>query len=338
MSAPQAADQAATMPSPEGQPVPRPERRPSLQARLCAAAIRLIIRRERWGDEQALARRARRLFGAPSAYGLWRSHGVKIQPSTHATIRGEWLQPQRPDDRVLLYIHGGGFVSCSAATHRPITCQLARSTGARVFAVDYPLAPESRYPAAPDAILAAYRWLIHDVVPPDRLAVIGDSAGGNLALGLLIRARDEGLPLPACAVALSPWLDLSGSLPSIRSNDGHCAMFRPRNVTDFAAAYLGPDAEPETWASPLGCEVAGLPPILLQVGATELLHDDSVQMHEKLQAAGGESALQVYDGVFHGWHVLDGILPEARLALDQAATFLNRHLAKGNNPGPPQTP
>ena len=300
---------------------------PSLQARLCAAAVRMVIRRERWGDELALARRARRLLGAPRLYGRVRAYGVRIRPSTHPRIHGEWIDPHRDVGRVILYVHGGGFVSCSAATHRPITSQLARSAYSRVFAVDYPLAPESRYPAAPDAVLDAYRWLVHDVVAADRLAVIGDSAGGNLIVGLLVRARDGGLPLPACAVALSPWLDLRGRLSSVRSNDGRCAMFRPQNMIDFARAYLGRIAEPDDWASPLGCDLRGLPPILLQVASDELLRDDAVHLHEKVRSHGGVSELQAYDGVFHGWHMLDGIVREARAALDLVASFVDAHLA-----------
>jgi acetyl esterase/lipase len=299
--------------------------RPSIQSRLVAAAIRLIVRRERWGDDRALARRARRLFGAPPVYGWLRSHGVRIRPSTHPQIPGEWLHSRRDTGRVTLYVHGGGFVSCSAATHRPITSQLARSTGC-VFAVNYPLAPESRYPAAPDAVLAAYRWLLDEVVSPNHLAVIGDSAGGNLAVGLLLRVRDAGLPLPACAVALSPWLDLSGSLPSVQANNGRCAMFRPGNMTDFARAYLGTGTEPEDWAFPLRCDLNGLPPLLLQVGSDELLLDDALQLHSKLRSRGGDSALEIYDGVFHGWHLLDGIMPEASTALNRVASFLDAHL------------
>jgi acetyl esterase/lipase len=230
----------------------------------------MLVRREHWGSEGALARRARRVFGAPRLYGRLRARGVHIRPVTHAQIRGEWLRPTTENGSVVLYIHGGGFESCSAATHRPITSRLALSSGASVCALGYPLAPEFRYPAALDAVLAEYRWLIHDLVSPRRLAVLGDSAGGNLTMALLVRARDEGLPLPACGVALSPWVDLSGSSPSVQANNGRCAMFRPRNMTDFARAYLGSTSVSDGYASPLQCDLSGLPPVLLQVGSQEL--------------------------------------------------------------------
>lgn len=299
----------------------------SWQAALCAAMIPLLVRREHWGDERALARRARRLFGAPRWYGHWRAHGLHRESSTHPRIAGEWLHPPGARTRVILYIHGGGFVSCSAASHRPITSQLARRARASVFALDYPLAPESRYPSALDAVVEAYRWLVTDVVPPGRLAVIGDSAGGHLAVSLLLRARDESLPLPACAVALSPWLDLTGGSPSVETNNGRCAMFRPRNMADFARAYLGSTAQPDGYAAPLRCELRGLPPLLFQVGSDELLRDDAVRMHEAIQRVGGVSELQVFDGMFHGWHMLDGLVPEARIAMQQVAAFLDAHLA-----------
>lgn len=302
---------------------------PSWQSRLCASGIRLLVRREQWGRDHELARRLRRILGAPRLYAALRTYGVSIRPSTHPQIRGEWIHPRDPTDRVILYVHGGGFVSCSAATHRPITCQLARSTGASVFALDYPLAPEHPCPAAPNAVAAAYRWLILDRVTPSRLAVAGDSAGGNLALGLLARARDASIPLPACGVALSPWLDLTGGSPSVQSNDGHCAMFRPRNMTDCAHTYLGGTQPADPVASPLLGDLSALPPVLLQVGSTELLRDDAVRAHEKIQAVGGESTLQVFDGMFHGWHMLDGIVPEARAAIREVATFLARHMGTG---------
>jgi acetyl esterase/lipase len=247
-------------------------------------------------------------------------------PSTRPDVRGEWLHPSDSTGNVILYIHGGGFVSCSAATHRPITSRLARSTGASVFAVDYPLSPESRHPAALDAVMEAYRWLVREVGTAGRLAVVGDSAGGNLTLGLLVRARDEGVPLPACAVALSPWLDLSASSPSVQSNDGRCAMFRPRNMIDFARAYLGTVDPSARYASPIDCDLSGLPPVLFQVGSSELLLDDALRAHERIQSAGGQSEVHVFDGVFHGWHMLDGIVPEARRAIMRVSTFLaDRH-------------
>jgi len=281
-----------------------------------------------------VARRARRLFGSPSVYQWLRSRGLRLTPAGGTGVRGEWLARADADDSVVLYMHGGGYVSCSAKSHRPITSALARLTGARVFAPDYRLAPEHRYPAALDDAVAAYRWLLKQGQPAGAVAVAGDSAGGGLVLGLLLRARDEGLPLPACGVCFSPWADLTGKSPSVRLNDGRCAMFRTENFAEFAAAYLGGASPFDPYASPAHADLSGLPPLLLQVGSTELLLDDSRLVHRKIQEAGGASRLETYDDVFHCWQMLEGIVPESGDAMRQAAAFIRKHLSGGGDGGP----
>jgi acetyl esterase/lipase len=128
-------------------------------------------------------------------------------------------------------------------------------------------------------------------------------------------------------VCFSPWADLAGTSESIRANDGRCAMFRPNNITDFATAYLGETSPLEAFASPVFADLAGLPPLLLQVGSTELLLDDSRRVHDTIQRAGGTSRLEIFDGVFHGWQMLAGIIPEANVALRQAAAFVRESCA-----------
>lgn len=315
---------------------------PSWQARCVNASVRLLVRRKRWGaDERAVARRARRLFGAPSPYGWLSTRGLNVRPINEKrdglVVRGEWIEPEHADDgsssrgddgEVIFYIHGGGFVSCSAATHRPITAALARLTRRRVFSLDYRLAPEHRYPAALDDAVAAYRWLLtHERLSPRAISFAGDSAGGGLVLASLLRVRDAGLPLPACAVCFSPWTDLAGTGESQRFNDGLCSMFRTENTAEFAPAYLGDASPREPYASPAYADLAGLPPLLLQVGSTELLLDDARCVHRKIQAAHGISRLEIYEDVVHGWQMLDGFVPEARTALRQAASFMRDPLS-----------
>jgi epsilon-lactone hydrolase len=299
----------------------------SWQARCLTVAVRVSIRRRRWGDEAALARRARRVFGAPRPLQWLRTRGVRIDPAHDAGIRGEWIVADRSDEGAVLYIHGGGYVAGSAATHRPITAGLARRARRRVFAMEYRLAPEHRFPAALDDAVAAYRWLLARGVAPPSIALAGDSAGGGLALAVLLRLRDEGLPLPGSAVCFSPWTDLAGTGRSLRSNDGRCAMFRPENIADFARAYLGAASALTPHASPVFGDLCGLPPLLLQVASSELLLDDARRVHEKVRAAGGVSRLDVVDGVFHAWPMLDGLMPEAGVALQQAAAFMNEPAA-----------
>jgi acetyl esterase/lipase len=296
---------------------------PSWQARCLTLAIRVLMRRASWGDPHTLVRRARRLFGAPNPLGWLRTRGVRIERVRQGPVRGEWVTPERSDRGVLLYLHGGGYVACSAASHRPITAALARLARRRVFSLDYRLAPDHRFPAALDDAVAAYRWLLEQGTSPRLLALAGDSAGGGLVLGTLLRARDEGLPRAACAVCFSPWTDLAGTGDSLRTNDGRCAMFRPENIAAFARIYLGDAAPRDPYASPVFADLGGLPPLLLQVGSSELLLDDARRVHDGIRGAAGASTLQVFDGVFHVWHMLDGFLPEARVALQQAAEFLN---------------
>lgn len=300
----------------------------SWQSHLVSASIRILIRRRSWGDdEQRIARRARRLFGSPKLFQRLRTRGLHLTRIENEKVRGEWLEVENPLTGVILYIHGGGYVSCSASTHRPITAALARLSRCRVFSLDYRLAPEHRFPAALDDAIAAYQWLLEQGVAANGISLAGDSAGGGLVLAALLRARDAGLPLPSSAVCFSPWTDLAGTSASVRSNDGRCAMFRPENSGEFAAAYLGNASPLNPYASPVFADFDGLPPLLLQVGSTELLLDDTRRVHDKIQGAKGVSVLEVYDDVPHCWQMLDGFVPEARIALEKAAAFIREHLS-----------
>jgi monoterpene epsilon-lactone hydrolase len=228
---------------------------------------------------------------------------------------------------VLLYLHGGGYVAGSPVSHRPITAALARLSRQRVFALRYRLAPAHRFPAALDDAMAAYRWLLDRRASPEGLTLAGDSAGGGLVLAALVRARDEGLPRSAAAACFSPWTDLAATGASLQRGNGRAPALRPEIVAAFARLYLGDASPTHPYASPIFADLGGLPPVLLQAGSTEDLLDDTLRVHAKIQAAAGSSTLQVYDGMFHVWHMLDGLVPESRRALDQAATFLTTHIA-----------
>ncbi|HEX8852427.1 MAG TPA: alpha/beta hydrolase [Pyrinomonadaceae bacterium] len=300
---------------------------PSWQARCLNAGVKALIRRRRWGaGEAGVVRRARRLMGAPPPFQWLRTRGLRVRLVREQGVRGEWLvAPASDESCAILYIHGGGFVSCSPSTHRPITAALARLGRRPVFSLDYRLAPEHRFPAALDDALAAYRWLLGQGLRPESIALAGDSAGGGLVLTTLLRVRDEGLPAPSCAVCFSPWTDLAGTGASVRANDGRCAMFRPENMSEFASVYLGQTSPREPYASPAYASFERLPPLLLQVGSTELLLDDARRIYARILEAGGASRLEIYEDVFHCWQMLDGIIPEARAALMSAAQFIEEH-------------
>jgi monoterpene epsilon-lactone hydrolase len=288
-----------------------------------AAAVRLYVRRRTWGDERALAQRARRRLAALWLLGCAQRLRTAVVAVRNAPVVGEWVFSRNHDEGTILYLHGGGYVSCSAATHRPITAALARRAGRRVFTVNYRRAPEHRYPAALDDAVKAYRWLIGQGIAAHNIAVAGDSAGGGLVLALLLRIRDGGGPMPSSAVCFSPWADLAGSGDSVHLTEGRCAMFHGQNIREFARAYLAEASPLDPYASPLYGNLTALPPLLFQVGSDELLLDDARRVHEKVRAAGGTSTLQVYEGMFHGWQMFDGLIPEAGSALRDAAAFIN---------------
>jgi monoterpene epsilon-lactone hydrolase len=294
---------------------------PSWQSRLAAAYVRASIRRTDWGQGMALARRARRVFGAPAFFSRQLLWGLDRTPGDQ--VRGEWLSAKNASATTILYIHGGGYVSGSPMTHRPVTTALARLTRCRVFSLDYRVAPEARFPAAFDDACAAYRVLAADRAT--RIALAGESAGGGLILALAMHIRDTGQRPPACIVAMSPWTDLEGTGASIRANDGRCAMFRPENIAAFASVYLDGAPASDPRASPLFGQWHDLPPTLFQVGSTELLLDDSRASHEAIIAAGGRSRLSVYEDVIHGWQLLAPFVPESRAALREASEFIQSH-------------
>jgi monoterpene epsilon-lactone hydrolase len=299
---------------------------PSWQARMFNAGVRILVRRRNWGNLALVSRRARVVFGAPWPYQWIARQGLECRCVRTERVNGEWLVPRQPRHGTILYIHGGGFVSCSAATHRPITASLARRTRAAVFSANYRLAPEVPFPAALDDVVATYEWLVSET-RGSPVAIAGDSAGGGLALSLAVHARDAGLPAPACVVGFSPWTDLAGRGASLRENDGRDPMFRPENIPAFASLYLGRISADDPRVSPVYADLRGLPPLLLQVASTELLLDDSRRVHDRVIAAGGESQLSIYDDVHHVWQMLTPFVPEARLALGETAAFIDRHLA-----------
>jgi len=248
--------------------------------------------------------------------------GVTISPANAGGIAGEWVEASGGAEHTLLYLHGGGYFACSAETHRPITVAYAQE-GFRVFAPNYRLAPEHPFPAALDDAVGAWRGLIDLGISPEKLVVAGDSAGGGLALALLVANRDRGDPLPAAAALFSPWTDLAATGDSVRENDRRCAMFVGANMEPAAGLYLG-GADPRTaLASPLYAELSHLPPLLIHVGSDEVLLDDSRRLAERARVAGVVVDLKVWPVVPHTWQLVFPAMPEARQSMREAAAFLH---------------
>jgi len=230
------------------------------------------------------------------------------------------------DDRLVLYLHGGGYVSGKPALYRDFTWRIAAAARARVVIIAQRLAPEHPFPAALDDAAAAYRALIAGGCDPRRMAVMGESAGGGLALAMLLKLRDEGSPLPAAAVALSPWTDLAFTGASMQRNAQADPMIRGNEGSALASCYLA-GADPRTpYASPLYGDPTGLPPTLIQVGSDEVLLDDSVRMAERMRAAGCEVELEIWPRMPHAWHLWARVMPEARTAIERVGAFVQRRM------------
>ncbi len=250
---------------------------------------------------------------------------VTLTEAAVGGVPGEWLRSvAAPPRGTLLHLHGGGYFACSPATHRPITGGFARR-GFHVFAPDYRLAPEHPFPAAVEDAVATYRGLLEGGVPANRLTVAGDSAGGGLALAMLVSLRDAGIPLPAAAALFSPWTDLVGTGASLKTNNRRDAMFRGDMIVQGAHPYLAGQDPHHPLASPLYADLQGLPPLLFHVGSYEVLLDDSLRMAARAQAAGVSTVVRTWPVVPHVWQLFP--IPEARVSMDLAADFLHAALA-----------
>jgi epsilon-lactone hydrolase len=239
-----------------------------------------------------------------------------------------WITfPGADAGRVLLYLHGGGYQIGSFRSHAELAARLGRASGRRVLLPEYRLAPEHPFPAAIDDVLTVWRWL-RGVAGLDAsaIAVAADSAGGALAVAMMTALRDTGEDLPAAAVLMSPWTDLSSSGASMTERAGEDPILTPEEVRAFAATYLA-GADPRTpLASPLFAGLDGLPPLLIQVGSAELLLSDSEELAKSAAAAGVDVTLQVREGLPHVYPGMVG-LPEAAEATDQAGAFLRDNAA-----------
>jgi monoterpene epsilon-lactone hydrolase len=221
--------------------------------------------------------------------------------------------------REILYLHGGAFALGSLEGYRAMVSHVATACRATTSVLEYRLAPEHPFPAAPDDAFAAWKAMAKDGVPR---VIVGDSAGGNLALSTMIRARDEGLPLPAAAVLLSPWLDLDHAGASMKTNAERDPLIRVGDSRAYAKLYLGGVSPRDPRVSPLYADLRGLPPLYVQVGKDECLYDDSIRLAERARAAGVEVTLDAFDGVFHVWHFFAGIAPEADDAIERIGRFV----------------
>lgn len=250
------------------------------------------------------------------------AHAVDDALAGVAAVR---FQGQGADaSRALLYLHGGGYTTGAIASHEALTSRLALAAGCPVFALDYRLAPEHPFPAALEDAVAACRALAGRGIAPGRLALAGDSAGGGLAAAALLALRDDGDALPGCAVLISPWADLAGESGWASADEAADPMVTIASLHRMAGAYLAGGDARHPLASPIFAELAGLPPLLIQVGTAEILLTDATVFAQRARAAGVEVTLEVEPGAPHVWHHFLPMLPEAVAAVERIAAFLRQ--------------
>lgn len=254
---------------------------------------------------------------------------VTFEETTIGGISGRWsTTPDAVPGRVLLYLHGGAYVVGSSLGYRPLSSALARSTRARGLALDYRLAPENPFPAAVDDTVAAYRMLLAQGISPGSIAIAGDSAGGGLTVALLMAARAAGLPMPAAALAISPWADLACDGASFSTKAAQDPALNREGLLAMAALYLNGALAQSALASPVYGDLAGLPPLLIQVGSAEVLLDDAVQLTARAAEADVAVQLEVWPEMPHVWHAFAHQLSEGRDAIAAAGAFLAARLEK----------
>ena len=255
--------------------------------------------------------RAERVFPIPPE--------IKVEQVSAPTAPAEWLRPPGAvAGRIVLYLHGGGYVIGSPRSHRHLAAAIASAGQATGLLLDYRLAPEHPFPAAVEDATAAYRWLLEQGIAPGHVVIGGDSAGGGLTVATLVALRDAGVPRPAAGVCISPWTDLTFGGASYRTRAQSDPIVSRPGIDGIAQAYLG--ATP--LASPLFADLRGLPPLLIQVGSDEVLLDDATELADRAKAAGVDTTLEVWDRMIHVWHWFLPMLDEAQAAIDGIGRFV----------------
>ena len=287
----------------------------TLQRVTGAIALNLTVQEQRTRMDE-LARRGIRL-----------PKGVTVCSDQAGGVHSEWVEPSRTDtQRVILYLHGGGYCICSLDTHRGLAALLALASEARLLVPAYRLAPEYPFPAALEDALAAYRWLLKQGIPSKQIAMGGDSAGGGLAVAAATSLRDAGEPLPASLFLLSPWTDLTFSGESMHTRRQVDPIFGRDGGPQYAPAYVGTHSPANPLISPLFADLHGLPPTLIHVGEDEILLDDSTRLEEKLKAAGVTVRLEIWAGMWHVFQIFAPWVPEAQLSIEKIGAFVRQQI------------
>lgn len=259
---------------------------------------------------------------------LKRAFGVSVEPTTVNGLYAEWLRPKNPaDGKVLLYLHGGAYVLGSCRTHRQMVSHIARAAGINALVPEYRLAPEHPFPAAIEDAVGVYQSLLNDGFRASDIFIGGDSAGGGLTVATLLSLRHKGLPMPAAAVLLSPFLDVTASGESATTRAAQDPWFDAKDMYVVIDNYCGKGANlQDPLISPVFANVAGLPPTFIQVGDDEILLSDSTRFADKMKAAGLDVEVEIWPGMWHVFQLFVGKMPESRRAINGIGVYLKARM------------
>jgi acetyl esterase/lipase len=253
--------------------------------------------------------------------------GVRRRDANVEDLHCEWLVPEKCDEApAILYLHGGIYMVGSATTHRRLVSYIARSAGMRALIPNYRLAPEHPFPAAIEDATLIYQKMLEKGIPPEQIAIGGDSAGGGLAMATLLALKDAGDPLPCATFLMSPWLDLAATGETLVTRATLDPWFDPANMPEMVERYCGDADRKNPLVSPLYGNLEGLPPTLIQVGDHEILLSDSTRMADRLSDANCKITLQVWPEMWHVFQYFIGQMPESKEAIGDIAAFLKKYV------------
>lgn len=260
--------------------------------------------------------------------------GVTTEAVNANGVSCEWVVATNADNRrVILYLHGGGYVVGSIISHRGLAASLSKSAQARVLSVDYRLAPEHKFPAPVEDAMSAYGWLLETGIEPANIVIAGDSAGGGLAVATLVAIRETGLPIAGAGLCLSPWVDMEAQGNSFDTNAAVDPMITRAGILAFAGEYLGIADPKSPLAAPVYADLTGLPPLIIQVGTPEALCDDAIWLRDHATKAGVDVTFESWDDMVHVWHRYAPKLPEAQQAVDRLGEFVKEKLGAAVHSG-----
>ncbi|MCM3726955.1 alpha/beta hydrolase [Neobacillus cucumis] len=299
---------------------------PSFQSYFFEKAIKLSVKRavKKGVRPKGIVEQREMLDTAASKIGRLPKN-CQVVPLEIEGLYAEWLTTGIPlPDKVILYLHGGGYALCSANTHRPLSARIGKQAGLKVLFPEYRLAPEHPFPAAIEDAVNVYQWLLKQGYTGKDIIFAGDSAGGGLCLATALVLRDQNDPLPAGIVCLSPWVDLTSSGESYQKNEEVDPYLSLRAVKEAAQMYAGKESLDHPLISPVFADLTGLPPLMIQSGTHEILQSDAISLSIKAKAAGVKVSFKAWDGMWHVWQISGDHLPEARRATKEIGQFIKR--------------